>query len=315
MPNKRLRSILRTTSSRVAIMCLLLPAVAMAAEDGASVELGRLQGEIVFSSDRSGSWRIWAVNADGTSLRQVTQDEGDVESHDVDPMFSPAGDAILFSSTRGGQVGVWTIPTGGGTPARICDGDQAEWSPDGKAIALRRDNRVWLRDMASGEEKGLSPEEWPTCSGPAWSPDGETIAFAARWDAGNGIYVASRDGGKPEKIYDKKGACEPHFTPDGRLIVYETETNICTIQPDGQKNRMVTYQGGVQRYGRASPDGEYIVYCQGLSERGPWELYVVPTKGGYPVRLTEGGSDMNPDWRQSRSSKSEARHSTTRVRG
>ncbi len=34
-----------------------------------------------------------------------------------------------------------------------------------------------------------------------------------------------------------------------------------------------------------------------MTERGPWELYVVPAAGGKAARLTEEGSDMNPDWR------------------
>jgi Tol biopolymer transport system component len=60
---------------------------------------------------------------------------------------------------------------------------------------------------------------------------------------------------------------------------------------------VITYFGGVQRYGRFSPDGNSIVYCQGASERGPWELFIIPAQGGTPRRLTEGASDMNPDWR------------------
>ncbi len=257
--------------------------------------LSDLDGTIVFSSDRTGHWRIWAIDANGENLRQITQ--GDEDVHDVDPAFSPDGNTILFSSTRDGATGVWMIPADGGNMSRICDGDQASWSPDGKAIALRRDNAILVRDLKSDEERPLSPSDWPTCSGPAWSPDGKTIAFAARWDAGNGIYLVPTAGGTPEKVYDKKGACEPCFLPDGETLVYETETNICTVHCDGSKNRMVTFQAGVQRYGRVNPSGEYIVYCQGISERGPWELYVVRTSGGYPVQLTREGSDMNPDWK------------------
>ncbi len=264
-------------------------------EGSAAPELAKLKGRIVFSSDRSGSWRIWVVQANGAKMRQLTTGESD--PHDVDPMFSPDGKTVLFSSTRGGKTGVWTVRADGGEPKRVCDGDQAEWAPDGARIAFRRDNRIGVRRLATGDEKSVSPKDWPFCSGPTWSPDGKTIGFAARWQAGNGIYLVPAAGGEPTKVYDKKGACEPHFTPDGELIVYETETNICTIRPDGQKNRMVTYQAGVQRYGRTSPDGRHIVYCQGVSERGPWELYVVPLKGGVPVKLTEGGSDMNPHWK------------------
>jgi Tol biopolymer transport system component len=254
-----------------------------------------LTGKITFSSDRSGSWRIWLVNADGSELRQVSQSTAD--DNDVDPSFSNDGKTILFSSTRGGKIGVWTIPAAGGEPKRVCDGDQAEYSPDGGKIALRRENRIWLRDLSSGKEEAVSPKDWPTCSGPAWKPDGKTLAFAARWDKGNGIYLMPVAGGAPTKVYDEKGACEPHFTPDGALIVYETETNICTIQSDGAKNRTITFQAGIQRYGRTSPDGQHIVYCQGVSEKGPWALYTVSIKGGYPKKLIDGGSDLNPDWK------------------
>jgi Tol biopolymer transport system component len=98
------------------------------------------------------------------------------------------------------------------------------------------------------------------------------------------------------KVYDQQGACEPHWSPDGSRLVYETETHICTINPDGTKNRPVTFFGGVQRYGRYSPDGKQIVFCQGVSEQGPWELYIIPASGGTPRKLLEGVSNMQPDW-------------------
>jgi Tol biopolymer transport system component len=148
-----------------------------------------------------------------------------------------------------------------------------------------------------GTAKVISPEDWPHCSGPAWSPDGKSLAFAARWDGGNGIFVIPVGGGKPAKVYDQQGACEAHWSPDGTRLVYETETHICTINPDGTKNRVITYFGGVQRYARYSPDGKSLVFCQGVSEQGPWELYIIPATGGTPVKLTEGGSDMYPDWK------------------
>jgi Tol biopolymer transport system component len=252
-------------------------------------------GQIVFSSNRSGGWRIWTVKADGSDLKQITKQDGDEQ--DVDPMFSPDGKAILFTSTRGGKAGVWRMAADGSKPERICDGDQAEWSPDGAKIALRRNERIFARSLADGKEKGISPDDWPHCSGPAWSPDGKTIAFAARWEKGNGVFLVAAEGGAPVKVYDQQGACEPHWSPDGTRLVYETETHICTINPDGTKNRVVTYFGGVQRYGRFSPDGKMIAFCQGVSEQGPWEIYVIPAAGGTPQKLTDGGSNMYPDWR------------------
>ena len=276
---------------------LLLLAALLALRFDASGATTR-PGQIVFSSNRSGAWRIWLVKADGADLKQLTKQDGD--DLDVDPVFSPDAKSILFTSTRGGKPGIWRMPVDSLKAERVCDGDQAEWSPDAAKIALRRNERIVMRDLTSGKETSLSPDDWPHCSGPAWSPDGKTIAFAARFESGNAIYLVPTEGGKPVKVYDKQGACEPHWSPDGARIVYETETHICTINPDGTKNRVITYFGGVQRYARYSPDGKLLVFCQGVSEQGPWELYVIPATGGTPEKLVEGSSNMYPDWSESR---------------
>lgn len=291
------RSIARRTGTvliaTTAVFALTAIAV-LASEPGAEKGGDRSQ-RIVFSSNRAGPWRIWCVAPDGSGLRQLTEGAGD--EADVDPVFSPDGKWILFTSTRGGSAGIWKMPRDGGRPERICDGDQAEWSPDAKQLVLRVKERILVRRLADGVQRQVSPDDWPHCSGPAWSPDGKLIALACRWDAGNALFLAPAEGGKPVTLYDRKPACEPHFAPDGKRLVYETETNICTIGIDGKKNRVITYFGGVQRYGRFSPDGGSIVYCQGASERGPWELFIIPSQGGNPRRLTEGASDMNPDWK------------------
>lgn len=250
---------------------------------------------IVFSSDRSGPWRIWIMNADGSEMRQLTT--GGPDDHDVDPVFSPDGALILFTSTRGGTTSIWRMRSDGTGLEGLCDGDQAEWSPDAASIVFRRRDAILTRELAGGREKTISPEGWPHCSAPSWSPEGEAIAFACRWEAGNAVFTVGSDGGEAAAVYDKEGACEPHWSPGGERIVYETETHIGTIKPDGTDNRLITYFGGVQRYARWSPDGKRIVFCQGASERGPWELYVIPSDGGAPERLTEGGSDMYPDWK------------------
>ena len=283
---------LRLTSFVAAIATLALPATADAAPATPSRPADQL---IVFSSNRGGSWAIWTVKPDGTQLQPLTKPTSGEQ--DVDPAFNSDGSRILFTSTRGGKAGLWQMARDGSNPKRICDGDQGGWSPDGRKIVLRRGGKLITRELASEKEKVISPEDWDKCSGPSWSPDGASIAFAKLGGDSNSILIVPAEGGTPSKVYDKQGACQPHWAPGGKTLVYETETHLCTINPDGTRNRLITYYGGVQRYARFSPDGAKLIFCQAASPEGPWELYIVPATGGTPVKLTDGGSDMYPDWK------------------
>ena len=260
----------------LAVACLLALAAARAASPAsapASRPTTRPARGIVFCSDRSGPWRLWTCRPDGSKLKQLTRAED--EAHDVDPVWAPDGLSVFYTSTRAGKTGVWKLDLASARATRICDGDQAGPAPAGGRIAFRRKGKILVRDLRTRKEKIISGP-LPACSGPAWSGDGRLIAFASRSDSRNAIYIVGLTDTKPRKVYDRKGACEPHFAPDGKRLVYETETNICTIGVDGKKNRPVTWYGGVQRYGRFSPDGKRIIFCQGPGPRGPWQLYVVP---------------------------------------
>ena len=58
---------------------------------------------------------LWVMNADGSSPRRLTVDEG-VES---DPCFSPDGKLIAFSAQYDGNTDVFIIPVEGGVPVRL----------------------------------------------------------------------------------------------------------------------------------------------------------------------------------------------------
>jgi Tol biopolymer transport system component len=252
---------------------------------------------MVFASDRSGAWRIWTMLPDGTAARPFT--EGPATVNDTDPVFSPDGRWVLFTSDRDGRVGLWIKHLATGEPTRVCDGDQGDWSPDGTHIAFRRGGRIVKRRLLDGLETGVTPAGWLQCSGPAWSPDGGTIAFACRWEGDNGLYLIAADGGKPARLYDREEASQPAWNPDGARLVCRTATGICSLRADGRDRCIIADRGrAFQRDPCYGPEGGRIVFAQSPDPDGPWSLFTVAvSRGGTLQRITGDGSDIQPDWK------------------
>jgi len=64
---------------------------------------------VVFSSTRSGTFEIWAMDADGGNLTQLTAAPG----ADFNPTFSPDGQQIAWWKQRAGQGDVWVMNSDG----------------------------------------------------------------------------------------------------------------------------------------------------------------------------------------------------------
>ena len=60
---------------------------------------------------------IWLMNADGTGLRQMTQNK----KADYHPRWSPDGKSLLFVSTRENDSQVWRLPVDGGEAVQLTD--------------------------------------------------------------------------------------------------------------------------------------------------------------------------------------------------
>lgn len=105
---------------------------------------------IAFFSDRTGSYEIWTVNADGTGLTQVTNSPGANRSA---PFWSPDGSRLLYIQRRASTWDAYIVdyifdpekpPTQQAIEELPAIGRSDEyftptsWSPDGKMIAGNR---------------------------------------------------------------------------------------------------------------------------------------------------------------------------------
>src|SRR5205809_535995 len=79
---------------------------------------------------------IWVVETIGGIARPVTMHE----AHEINPVFSPDGRWIAFSSNRHGSYDVFVVPTVGGKPRRLSFDSAPDmvtgWTPDGKNVVF-----------------------------------------------------------------------------------------------------------------------------------------------------------------------------------
>lgn len=153
--------------------------------------------QIAFSSTRpfNDAWRIWAMNADGTGLRRVSDGWG------YNPRWSPDGSRIAYEAD--GRIQVVNADGSGAHPITSPSGlydEGADWSPDGSSIVFSR--RIF--DGSSSELYAVGADgsglRRLTSGGadyrPAWSPDGTRIVFQRR-DTVTGhaqLFVVNADG-------------------------------------------------------------------------------------------------------------------------
>jgi Tol biopolymer transport system component len=92
---------------------------------------------VVFVSNRSGTFRIWTMNADGSNAAPLnTGSSADIP--ESSPRFNPADDQILFGSPRTNTTQIWTVPAAGGEATQVTHeangAFSGSWSPDGDFV-------------------------------------------------------------------------------------------------------------------------------------------------------------------------------------
>ncbi len=191
--------------------------------------------KIAFSQYDGQSYDIYSVCPDGSRLMNLTNDPSD----DVDPVWSPDGTQLAFSSTRSGHFQIYLMYADGtGVSALTADFENLKpiWLPDGRHIAFRTDDGkglYWWRiiNLDNSELVTLSEPSYDFFyQTPAWSPDGTRIAYMSlveqqeRNDGASQIHVKNTDGTNDVALTNDTWAnFNPKWSPDGKKIAFLSE--------------------------------------------------------------------------------------------
>jgi hypothetical protein len=136
---------------------------------------------------------------------------------------SPDGSMIAFDAKPSGDYRIYFLGTDSNQQFRFeILGEQADWSPDNQQIVYRsgRDGKtgIWISNRDDTGHRLLTNNG--SDSFPAWSPDGQKIAFSRDSGGGNtDIYIVTADGGNLQRLTDAAGHDTlPTFAPNGDII-------------------------------------------------------------------------------------------------
>jgi TolB protein len=307
-------------------------------------------GRIAFAVNRNGFSEIWTMSSTGTARVRLTRRaprETDA-SGNSGPAWSPSGSQIAYVSSGRHHVEderdleIHVMGSDGRHKRRLTFNDlpdyQPAWSPDGRTIVFARafdsgrgpHPTVALYEMAADgtDQRELARESPPDprrgaifLFDPAWSPDGNAIAYTRAEYKENSsnlsVYLMDADGSNRRKLADN--AADPAWAPDGSRIAFVTDRDrfghclfhdctgfapeIYVMRADGTNAQRVTHSRATDVGPSWSPDGARIAFARIAEEEADYDIYTLRPRGTGVLRLTRTQLwDYQPAWQPATSS-------------
>jgi Tol biopolymer transport system component len=178
--------------------------------------------------------------------------------------------------------------------------DQIAIAPNGGRLSYvlqNLDANIWRVPLGRTGEQSSPPPEKLFASvreelDPAFSPDGQSIAFASNRSGHWNLWTGNVDGsGLRELAAQSLLPFHPAWSPDGRRIAFDASAfgkgDTWVIDAEGgQPSRLAALPGGAQ-VPFWSRDGKRVLFY--TNAEGTRQIWEVPATGGAPVQLTREG--------------------------
>jgi Tol biopolymer transport system component len=255
------------------------------------------------------------LNSAPTAERWLTRGN----SIDRQPVYSPDGRWVMFSSSRGGNLDVWKVSLENFSLVRLTDDPGEDFDPafsrDGKSITWSSTRgghyEIWMADADGSGARQVTKDGIDAENG-ILTPDGEWIVYNSYNAARRGIWKIRSDGTQDTQLVSGDTFL-PEISPDGQYSLYRLVDRISVLIrvvgiDDGktvpfeirlrQPERLLnSYIEGRARW---MPNGKAIAFI-GRDEKGATGVFVqdfVPGQDTSHTKRPIGG--FNPDeWTES----------------
>lgn len=260
--------------------------------------------QIVLSTNFTGRFNLWKVNAAGSWPIQLVQSD----ERQFSPFWSPDGKWIVYQQDVGGHE-IWdlyAVPSSGGQPVNLTNTahiseDNPRFSYDGKQLAYSVKpeeasvSNVAVMDWATRKQRMLTDEKSPDHSWSIidWSRDGRYI-FANRFNVGStdsSVWRIDVAAARAEELTPHKGdviIAGSSVSPKGDMVLLTSSekggyNNVALLDLTTKRMSWVTDTQWDASSGDFSPDGSQFTYV--LNHDGQSDVYLKAIAGGTAQRL------------------------------
>ena len=190
-----------------------------------------------------------------------------------------------------------------GPQMKVTGGQEPNLSPDGRRVVIKRENNIWVIDLARDIPVRLTSQ---FAQVPMWSPDASHVAYSTRSEGGGpGIVQKAASGVGDEELLLKGVNFANDWSPDGRFILFirrgeKTRADVWVLPLFGDRHEYQLLNSTFdERNVQFSPNGRWLAYAS--DESGSYEIYVrsftADGKVGADKKRISTNSGMQPKWR------------------
>jgi tricorn protease len=271
-------------------------------------------GQIYFSSERSGHFNIWRIPATGGAPQQVTRHTDDGVQF---PSMSPDGTTIAYEN----DFELWTLKVGQTTPTRVGVNvafdpktnlsrtiatqnrpDGFAISPDGDYAAIDTRGELFIvpTDPEYGEKRQVTNNSWRQRN-QEFSPNGRWLAYTSDETKEEEIWIFDRESGASKKLTTHPSfKTISGFSPDSTRLAWVANNRLFTTVVDSGVTTELGYNvAGGYTVTAWSPDGQWLVYTKRDRDQNA-DVFLMEVAAKREVNVTpnpwtEGQAVITPD--------------------